>query len=459
MKGDLYDLKTWEKFLRNATRVQVLTHYLPARYDNEVYRLLGLARPVMHLFPQLHTLYWEDECPEKCQNILLFLGPSLTRLALRNHHGEAIFKVCEAVACRARYLKHLDIPNSRPFALPTWISLTNAIRNLVRLEGLTTLTCDGEFMLLKAFSSLSTLPNLAELKLNTLHLEPFQDLRSIPRLPFLALQVLSLQVKNLSTMVNPFFSSIRAPHLSQFALTINQDETLMEHDIRTIFRALSIRKKLVSITVLANLPPRLRLGASWGSSQNLQDIVNDTTLEPLFKLGDLAKLDLSRSACYISDSTLQRVALQWPLMADLRLGSSCPESVPTATFSGLRAIATGCPHLKTLGIPLDISYPWPSLFATRPSYSCKEFHVLAREPRDPVQVATLLSDILPVANIYSVPVSEGWTAVNKLIRPFAEVRREERQRVERTSPLQPSNQVSLFGTAQIQLHLNARFNF
>ena len=398
----------------------------------------------MHLFPQLHTLHFEDKNPEQCQNILLFLSPSLIRLTLRNHHGEAIFKVCEAVAYRARYLKHLDIPNP-PFALPTFDSPANEIREFPRLNSLTTLDWKGEIMRLKAFSSLSTLPNLIKLTLNTLHLEPLQDRCSIPRLPFTALQVLTLQVRNFSTMIDLILSSIGAPHLSEFVLILTQDETLIENNVRSLLSALSTRKKLASITVSASLA--LVRPSVWGlPSHYPEDMIDGATLEPLLKVRGLVKLDLSRLACRISDSTLQRLARQWRLMEDLRLGSSCHESMPVASFSGLQAVVTGCPRLKILGIPLDTSPQPSSIFATSQrtaSYTCTEYHVLGRDPRDPIRVAALLSDILPAASIHSCATSEGWTLIGKLVKPFAEVRREERQRAEEASR-QCSKRSSIF---------------
>ena len=399
----------------------------------------------MHLFPQLHTLHFEDKNPEQCQNILLFLSPSLIRLTLRNHHGEAIFKVCEAVAYRARYLKHLDIPNP-PFALPTFDSPANEIREFPRLNSLTTLDWKGEIMRLKAFSSLSTLPNLIKLTLNTLHLEPLQDRCSIPHLSFTALQVLTLQVRNFSTMIDPILSSIGAPHLSEVVLTLTQDETLVENNVRSLLSALSTRKKLASITVSASLTSRVRLSVRELLSRYSEDTIDGATLEPLLKVRGLVKLDLSRLACRISDSTLQRLARQWRLMEDLRLGSSCHESMPVASFSGLQAVVTGCPRLKILGIPLDTSPQPSSIFATSQrtaSYTCTEYHVLGRDPRDPIRVAALLSDILPAASIHSCATSEGWTLIGKLVKPFAEVRREERQRAEEASR-QCSKRSSIF---------------
>ena len=431
--GDLQGHKDWELFLRNAARVQVLTHIPPARYEDDVYRLIGLARPQIHLFPQLHTLHWNDDSLNKHQNIILFLGPSLTQLILHNHAGDAALKVCEAVAYRSKYVTSLEIYNPwQSVQLGRELSRRD-IYSFPPIQSLTALTCRIGGVSSPGWSSLGTLPDLAELTLDMRGL-----VSPIPQLPFPALQSLLLSVENSGQEIAQFFASIGAPHLTRFSITVAQDgEALSAEDVYSIFTSLSTHKALSSITVDASLksiqrkkvkskinPRRYAQGIQW---------ISEETLRPLFELKGLVKLDLRKLACSISDGELESTVVEWPLITYLLLGSSCPKSDPSVTFMGLHAIAAAHTTLSSLGVPLDISRLTP--FATRPiaSHTCTELHLIAARALssvESIEVAALLSDIFPAASIHSCMPDQGWGMVDILIRPLVEVRREERRRLE-----------------------------
>ena len=430
--GDLQGHKDWELFLRNAARVQVLTHIPPARYEDDVYRLIGLARPQIHLFPQLHTLHWNDDSLNKHQNIILFLGPSLTQLILHNHAGDAALKVCEAVAYRSKYVTSLEIYNPwQSVQLGRELSRRD-IYSFPPIQSLTALTCRIGGVSSPGWSSLGTLPDLAELTLDMRGL-----VSPIPQLPFLALQSLKLSVENSGEEIAQLFASIGAPHLTRFSITIAQGGALSKEDVYSIFTSLSTHKALSSITVDASLKSVEGKGGTspFNSRRYRQRIqrISEATLRPLFELKGLVKLDLRKLACSISDGELESTIVEWPLITCLLLGSSCPKSGFSATFMGLHAIAAAHTTLSSLGVPLDISRLTP--FATRPiaSHTCTELHLIAARALssvESIEVAALLSDIFPAASIHSCMPDQGWGMVDILIRPLVEVRREERRRLE-----------------------------
>ncbi|KAI0632235.1 hypothetical protein C8Q77DRAFT_910397 [Trametes polyzona] len=104
---------------------------------------------------------------------------------------------------------------------------------------------------------------------------------------------------------------------------------------------------------------------------------------------------------------------------------------PLATLYGLVVFVRSCPQLRWLGLALDADITTtvkPSRLLTPPSSGhgwmpLSTLHVGLSPIRDPIAVASFLSDMFPLA---TKRYATRWKAVDRLIQPFAFVRHQER---------------------------------
>lgn len=444
-------LKDWERPLKNAARVRTLTHVRDARkYDEDIYRTLGLTRPKMYIFPQLLSLKWSSPHPS---HILLFLSPTLTQLSLVGlWDGTAFENVLETAAHHSPHLKVLLVGTTVTTSPPIKPALD--FRHVQSLRGLTALGSFVDTDIVRALPLLSTFPNLRELRLVQCTIGSTAVPSGVRVLPFLALRCLSLlKIQPLQTHALwqrssapalpgqtfvDLLKSITAPDLFQFDTSF---VSAPSGDIlRGIFEALSTHRFL----------GKLSLGKPTVAYDQLGR-VNGVTLEPLLQLRKLIELDLEFFACTIEDSTLVKIASRWERISKLLLGCGNSRSPICATPTGLRAIAAGCRRLQVLGVHVDFSRLQSSSSPSDLPITnvCEELRVGISPPWKLIEVAACISDIFPVVktivfNGPGRPAKSKWNQVNASISTFAEIRRVERIRAEETLRLQLSAREKAF---------------
>lgn len=416
--------KDWERPLRNAARIRTLFHTRTAsaqKYDDDIFRTLAFTRPKLYIFPQLRTLVYQSGSHPL--NFLLFLSPTLIKLDLvgfGSQERSALGSILESIACHSPRLEVLLLRTR--FDIPTLPATpTPELRAVCFLQKLYHFGLASEMDLVGGLPALSTLPNLRFLVLLRC------TIASTPKinqpLPFPTLRRLVLQdVQPIKAFVD-ILAAVSAPNLTHLTVSFTVD-ALPNTIFQGVFKVLSTYHSLRQIVF--GVPPSTRL-------EETREIYNEAILEPLLQLKKLTELDLKYFSFDITDSMLGKIASRWPQISSLSLGCHSLNSTISATPKGLRAVSAGCRELQVLGVPVDFSQSQSSDPGSQvpPGHLCKELHVGRSIARDPIRVAACISGIFPAVKVHSqyqppAEQSKKWDEVNSFIRPFVEVREEER---------------------------------
>ncbi|KAG2345712.1 hypothetical protein BDR05DRAFT_998324 [Suillus weaverae] len=132
------------------------------------------------------------------------------------------------------------------------------------------------------------------------------------------------------------------------------------------------------------------------------------TFSPLMRFSGLKEVDLSTFCMsLLDDDDLGSIVKSWPRLECLHLGTRCFwQTPPKITFRGLVALLSTCPNLRNLGLVFDATKV-DSLTVEKPgrgvcNTNITSFHVGFSPIEQPLQVAVLLSAVLPCLGEFSV---------------------------------------------------------
>ena len=94
-------------------------------------------------------------------------------------------------------------------------------------------------------------------------------------------------------------------------------------------------------------------------------IVTGNDLRPLLAVTHMCTLVMRGIPLSFKDGDLQEMALAWPHLKDLVLGSAPETSLLGVTLEGLKPLSEHCPMLRSLAVVLDATSPHPSFWSRR----------------------------------------------------------------------------------------------
>ncbi|KAF9238221.1 hypothetical protein BU15DRAFT_62634 [Melanogaster broomeanus] len=215
-------------------------------------------------------------------------------------------------------------------------------------------------------------------------------------------------------------------------INLNVDDETCAADYKVIFTSWAANPSYRNLSVIDISEMRI-----WRDYDE-KHIIDIATLRPLFQLKRLTCLKLE-TLCY-------EIAAAWPLLEtlDLSIRECGWELPPKLTLQGLIPLLRGCPNLALLGVVVDARIlPPPS--ARLPGAGVRNMSLESLWLADsvitrPSLVAAFLSAVAPnVEQIVSwnTPLLSGksgkdkyrkkWREVERLVRQFSAVRRQERE--------------------------------
>ena len=166
-------------------------------------------------------------------------------------------------------------------------------------------------------------------------------------------------------------------------------------------------------------------------------------LKPTFAFSNLTDVFLDFfGSLDLDDESMRDIAMSWPCITCLWLGSSCSgdQDIPSITLLGLMPFAQYCPKLHHLTIQIDAeNMPEMSLEKLVSSEALGVLNVLDSPLDDSLLVAAFLSDVFPgLKCIDASPHTnyvKGWIQVQDAMSVFVLVRSQERERARKVYTL------------------------
>ncbi|KAH7929961.1 hypothetical protein BV22DRAFT_93760 [Leucogyrophana mollusca] len=421
--------ESWDIFMGYSRRVRSLHHRCDLNKPSQIlekslFNALS-SPPTLLLFPNLQELSWDEPLAD-AGFIRLLLGPNLVSFKLGGFLDSSCCRqIIPSLAALCPQLQRVELGEPRaPLAYNV----------LVKWAHLKHLSC-GEITA-EAFSYLARLPSLRSLDF---WLPSVASTVVDGQDTFAKLRTLKIRSETFSPSAL-FLPSTSRP-LRKFSLhLVANNGAPSPDDIHKVFDSLSS-----SCTSDTLLQIRLDLSRSDVLATSELSTLSLDTFEPLFPLRNLRTLSIISGCTFsLDDDDLKRMALAWPQLEVLELGTLHGwGGRPQITLEGLPQLLRHCPSLRTLGLAIDATTVGARL--DRPGHgvcntSIKELELADSPIANPVYVAAFLSDILPSVKsleAWGDPVDDDegegdkymrrWARVEKMLDAFTNVRNQERR--------------------------------
>lgn len=404
----------WDNFLLHASKVRKLTFECGTQGSSgSGLGSLSMRRPVPILFPALTTLEWKGGSAKEIRHTKLFISQSLLSVKLEDIQSDAVCTLIKSLATKCSRLRSLHIgpaPQHQKDLVPTTLRTFDS-----KFPHLRNITSNMPF-LFPTLAGLALLPKLTTLSCEIL--APIWDTWSHNRAtnePFFPLlRDLSVVVHRPTPAFVKFVDSLANSPIQVFRITF--DQSPLPPYLTTLFRSLS------------KFDAPLHLYISVPIGHRTPDVIYETALIPLSPLR-LITLDLSSVPFVLNDESLERIGAAFTDVTCLKLGNlAWPDSAADrsrVTYDGLLNLASFCPRLRFLGLPVDLNRLSRDNLLTphpRPCVTLERIEVPCEEARDPTTIAAVVSATLPNAqfvpstitrNNILAEVLESWNEVNR----------------------------------------------
>lgn len=287
---------------------------------------------------------------------------------------------------------------------------------------------------------LSQLSNLKILRMD-LRLVSLDHIESaFGRVVFPVLQEVLLSAPSMSHSLR-FLKFIQSTSVD--TINLNVDDETCAADYNAIFSAWASNPSYCNLSVIDISEMQV-----WRDYDD-KHIIDIATLRPLFQLKRLTSLKLETLCTFdLDDAAIKEIAMAWPRLETLDLSiRECGWEIPSkVTLPGLVPLLRHCPNLALLGIVVDATVlPAAASTTTRlfgagvRNTSLESLWLADSKITRPSLVASFLSAVAPnIEQIVSwnTPLLSGrdgkdkyqrrWREVERLVRHFALVRRQER---------------------------------
>lgn len=428
----------WDIFLRYARRVRSLEFDRQCQLTTDVNVYIGLAHPPspVVVFPRLVHFRCGEYRTEAIPFLMHLLQPTVVHVDIDNLMSNPLtFCVLPMLPFRCPRIKQIMAFRNFVFqrgdrALETFSKV------LCQLTELQTLRCaelpdDGVL-------HLSQLPNLKILRmdLRLISLDHLESAFGPVRFPVLREVLLSAPSMSHSLR---FLKSIQSTSVD--TINLNVDDETCAADYNTIFTAWASNPSYRNLSVIDISEMQV-----WRDYDD-KHIIDITTLRPLFQLKRLTSLKLETLCTYdLDNAAIKEISVAWPLLETLDLSiRECGWEIPSkVTLPGLVPLLRNCPNLALLGIVVDATV-LPISSTRLPgagvrNTSLESLWLADSKITRPSLVASFLSAVAPnIEQIVSwnTPLLSGrngkdkymkrWKEVQRLVRQFALVRRQERE--------------------------------
>lgn len=444
----------WDIFLRYARRVRSLEFDRQCQTTTDVNVYVALSQPPspVIIFPRLAHFRCGEYRAEAIPFLLHLLQPTVVHVDIDNLMSNPLtFCVLPLLPSRCPRIKQIMAFRNFVFqrgdrALETFSKV------LCELRELQTLRCaelPDEGVL-----HLSQLPNLRILRvdLRLISLDHLESAFGHIRFPVLQQVLLSSPSMSHSLRFLKFIQST-----SVDTINLNVDDETCAADYHAIFSEWASNPSYRNLSVIDISEMRIC------SDYDDKHIIDISVLRPLFHLARLTSLKLETLCTYdLDDAAIKEIARAWPRLETLDLSiRECGWEIPSkVTLSGLVPLLRHCPHIALLGLVVDATVlPTASSPSSSSSSLSSSEAATSRLPgagvrntaleslwlgdskiTRPALVAAFLSAVAPnIEQIVSwnTPLLSGrngkdkymkrWKEVERLVRHFALVRRQERE--------------------------------
>ncbi|CCM04216.1 uncharacterized protein FIBRA_06383 [Fibroporia radiculosa] len=417
----------WERFHYYASRIRALDppdgRVSCVGLAHGVFEALYNARLSSHLLPNLSTLYWDEGYHSTAFKFgTMFLGPSLTRLAIGVHTIESVPIAALLLAhlpSLAHRVRKIDIVMHSEGLIHDFFIPPTTLAALERLESFIYLSDTPLSM--TAFTELSSLPALTTLRLEASSSWSGSMLVGPPvnmshPYSFDALRNLEVEGRSIGSCISALNIS-RYPKLRavMFDVDLGTSDT-----IQGLFEALSASSSCTELQ-------RITFGVRCAYGGTRLDI---SLLRPVYDFHNLRSLILTPLfgvKLNINDRDLENMGIAWPYLDTMVFDyfpRSPSEVEPSATLKGLLLVARSWPALRRLQIEIDARQI--DLDKTQQCHGqvvnecLREIH-LCDSPVDgiePTVVANFLSSIFPSVRRIETYAKQGesrWKMVEEIL--------------------------------------------
>ncbi|KAM5535250.1 hypothetical protein V8D89_011056 [Ganoderma adspersum] len=355
------DTSDWDRFIANALLVTSFKRFgFDPDLDDDTYRTLCLYRPgPAPLLPNLQELAWEEADADAFEYGYQFLGPKLTTLHIGQPPCDSLLlPMLRSLHTKCPQIRHLSV-QCRSSVGPTDPVVSKAVQQLLHLE-----TLDLSLPLFDdALVQLATLPNLSVAKIFLpRNSEVHERLASVNAPIFPCLTVLHVNTIRLEPSLTCLIDMVSSTQLSEVSLSAAHDPSSVSlHSFLTALSSSPSRDVLSAVTLSFPLPSSIPLMRSLHAvppHAHPECALGLATLESLFACPELADLDVTSFFLRPDDAFLAALAAACPRLQSLRLVPPFYGSAgrpPAATLAGLLPLLRGCPDLEHLALPLDAS--------------------------------------------------------------------------------------------------------
>ncbi|KAI9566259.1 hypothetical protein HD554DRAFT_1211377 [Boletus coccyginus] len=354
----LISKKRWLRFRQYAVRVQFLHGPCrgippPVQFDVLTALVARFPKASLPLLPNLTELVWSGPIPFASADLAVtllvkfFAGSGVTSLSLFLDH--------RSLSAPARAVL-FDLPNTcpnvtsftytiqRPYPQPdiTARYIVDIVRRWPYLQALQISPCYRLVM-----TQLLSMPALTTLGIVV------GSLNLLGRLPD-SIHTFSLEIRDWDS---PYWLGTLQGSPTRFHLRIIVLDSCSQR-MGDYFQTLPTHldnTRLHTLTIEVTQLPYYDLPIKSLSS------LTEPLLEPLYAFSTLSALDLS-SFCALSlnDAVYARMAMMWPELTSLKVGTSdVSKGSPAASVGAMIAVLRSCPHLQTLYIVFNGSIPPP----------------------------------------------------------------------------------------------------
>ncbi|KAF8129508.1 hypothetical protein EV363DRAFT_1337372 [Boletus edulis] len=427
----------WDIFLRYARRVRSLEFDRQCISTTDVNVYVALAKPPspIVIFPRLVHFRCGEYRPEAIPFLHHLLQPTVVHVDIDNLMANSLtFSLLPLLPSRCPRIKQIMAFRNFVFqrgdrALETF---SKVLCQLTELQALRCAELPEESVL-----HLSQLPNLKILRmdLRLVSLDHLESAFSRTRFPVLREVLISAPSMFHSLRFLKFIQST-----SVDTINLNVDDETCAADYNAIFTAWASNPSYRNLSVVDISEMQV-----WRDYDD-KHIIDITTLRPLFQLKHITSLKLETLCTFdLDNAAIKEIAMAWPLLETLDLSiRECGWEIPSkVTLPGLLPLLQHCPNLALLGLVVDATV-LPIASTRLPgagvqNTSLESLWLADSKITRPSLVASFLSAVAPnIEQIVSwnTPLLSGrsgkdkylkrWKEVERLVRQFTLVRRQER---------------------------------
>ncbi|KAI9573115.1 hypothetical protein HD554DRAFT_2059143 [Boletus coccyginus] len=428
----------WDIFLRYARRVRSLEFDRQCQSTTDVNVYVALEKPPSSvvIFPRLVHFRCGEHRPEAIHFLMHLLQPTVVHVDIDNLMSNPLtFDVLPLLPIRCPRIKQIMAFRNFVFQKGDR-ALETFSRVLCQLKELQALRCaelpDDSVL------HLAQLPNLRILRMD-LRLISLDHLESaFGPIRFPVLQEVLLSAPSMSHCLS-FLKFIQSTSVD--TINLNIDDETCAADYNVIFTAWASNPSYRNLSVIDISEMQV-----WRDYDD-KHIIDITTLRPLFQLKRLTSLKLETLCTFdLDNAAIKEIAMAWPLLETLDLSiRECGWEIPSkVTLPGLLPLLRNCPNLALLGLVVDATV-LPMVSTRLPgagvrNTSLESLWLADSKITRPSLVASFLSAVAPnIEQIVSwnTPLLSGrsgkdkylkrWKEVERLVRQFALVRKQERE--------------------------------